>query len=61
MHGITLTHAPADWEVLQQTDGAAEVTLKGSYVVHPAAVEVGVEHVRSCGNQIIPALSPGLK
>lgn len=46
MHGITLTAAPSDWEILQQTDGAAAVTLKGSYTVHPAAKEVGVEHVR---------------
>lgn len=46
MHGITLTCAPSDWEILQQTDGAAKVTLKGSYTVHPAAIEVGVSHVR---------------
>lgn len=43
MHGITLTGAPADWQILQQKDGFAEITLEGSYRVHPAAIEVGVE------------------
>lgn len=42
MHGITLTSAPADWEILQQKDGFAKVTIEGSYQVHPAAIEVGV-------------------
>lgn len=45
MHGITLTSAPSDWEILQQTDKKATVTLKGSFQVHPAAIQVGVDHV----------------
>ncbi|MDD4849290.1 MAG: sialate O-acetylesterase [Gemmiger sp.] len=45
MHGITLTSAPADWAILQQQAGFAEVTLRGSYCVHPAAIEVGVAQV----------------
>lgn len=42
MHGITLTSAPADWEILQQENGYAQVILAGTYEVHPAAIEVGV-------------------
>lgn len=42
MHGITLTSAPADWEILQQEDGSARVHLEGKYHVHPAAIQVGV-------------------
>lgn len=42
MHGISLTSAPADWEILQQENGSAEVKLKGTYRVHPAAIDVGV-------------------
>ena len=45
MHGITLTSAPSDWEILQQTDKKATVTLKGSFQVHPAAIQVGVDYV----------------
>ena len=45
MHGITLTKAPADWEILQQENGKASVALKGKFQVHPAAIEVGVERV----------------
>lgn len=44
MHGIVLTEAPADWQILQQQEGFASVTLKGIYKVHPAALEVGVEY-----------------
>jgi sialate O-acetylesterase len=43
MHGITLTKAPEDWEILQQEDGYARVSLEGYYIIHPAALEVGVE------------------
>ena len=43
MHGITLTSAPSDWEVLQQKDKKASVTLKGTFQVHPAAIQVGVD------------------
>ncbi len=43
MHGIILTQAPEDWEILQQKDGFAEVVLKGKFNVHPAAIKVGVE------------------
>ena len=39
MHGITLTKAPADWEILQQENGKASVALKGNFQVHPAAIE----------------------
>lgn len=46
MHGITLTERPADWEILQQTDDFASVILKGTYQVHPAAIEIGVEQVQ---------------
>lgn len=42
MHGITLTSAPADWEILQQERGYAQVVLTGTYQVHPAAIDVGV-------------------
>ncbi len=45
MHGITLTEGPCDWEILQQKEGKAEVVLKGTFCVHPAAIEVGVEKV----------------
>lgn len=45
MHGITLSKRPEDWEILQQKDGFASVILEGSYQVHPAAIEVGVEAV----------------
>ena len=45
MHGITLTKAPADWEILQQENGKASVALKGNFQVHPAAIEVGVDRV----------------
>lgn len=45
MHGITLLSAPADWEILQQEQGFAAVTLRGSFQVHPAAIQVGVAHV----------------
>lgn len=37
MHGITLTSAPSDWEVLQQKDKKASVTLKGTFQVHPGS------------------------
>lgn len=46
MHGITLTKRPSDWEILQQENGTAQVTLEGTYQVHPAAIQVGVESVR---------------
>lgn len=46
MHGITITKGPADWEIIQQQNGSANITLEGSYYVHPAAIEVGVESVR---------------
>lgn len=46
MHGITLTKSPADWEILQQTDGTAKTELEGTFQVHPAAMEVGVKKVR---------------
>lgn len=46
MHGITLIKRPSDWEILQQENGAAQVTLEGTYQVHPAAIQVGVESVR---------------
>ena len=45
MHGITLLSAPADWEIVQQENGYATITLKGSFQVHPAAIEVGVKSV----------------
>lgn len=44
MHGIVLTQAPADWQILQQQEGSAAVTLKGKYKVHSAALKVGVEY-----------------
>ena len=31
MHGITLTKAPADWEILQQENGKASVALKETF------------------------------
>lgn len=43
MHGITVTSKPEDWEILQQKEGSATVTIAGTYQVHPAAIEVGVE------------------
>jgi len=45
MHGITLTKAPADWEILQQENGKASVALKGENFQGfiRAAIEVGVE------------------
>lgn len=43
MHGITLLKAPTDWEIFQQENGYAKVRLEGSYVVHPSALNVGVE------------------
>ena len=46
MHGITLTTRPSDWEIIQQENGFGSVLLEGSYQVHPAAIEVGVENVR---------------
>ncbi|MGI6107020.1 MAG: sialate O-acetylesterase [Lachnospiraceae bacterium] len=46
MHGITLTEAPADWEILQQESGSAKAVLAGHFQVHPAAIEVGVACVR---------------
>ncbi len=42
MHGISLISAPADWEILQQENRSAKVSLKGTYQVHPAAIDVGV-------------------
>ncbi len=45
MHGITLLSAPSDWEIIQQENGYGHVTLKGSFQVHPAAIQVGVEKV----------------
>lgn len=45
MHGITLLSAPSDWEIIQQDNGYGSVTLKGSFQVHPAAIQVGVEKV----------------
>lgn len=45
MHGITLTQAPADWEIIQRADGYGTVRLAGHFQVHPAAIEVGVEKV----------------
>lgn len=42
MHGITLTSGPADWEIVQQENGLAQIELAGSFQVHPAAIEVGV-------------------
>ncbi len=46
MHGVTLTSAPADWEIIQQENGYAQVILEGTYRVHPAAIEVGVACAR---------------
>ncbi len=46
MHGITLTKAPSDWEILQQEDGSARAVLAGHFQVHPAAIQVGVAKVR---------------
>jgi sialate O-acetylesterase len=46
MHGITLTKHPADWEIVQQKNGFAEVVLEGCFQVHPAAMAVGVKKVR---------------
>lgn len=43
MHGITLTSAPADWEIFQQEKGSAVIHLEGSYQVHPAAIQAGVK------------------
>lgn len=43
MHGITLLKGPADWEILQQENGYTKVRLEGTYLVHPAALNVGVE------------------
>lgn len=43
MHGITLTKSPTDWEIIQHEDGYAKIKLEGSYQVHKAAIEVGVE------------------
>lgn len=43
MHGITLTYAPLDWEIIQQENGTGRVKLAGKFNVHPAAIEVGVE------------------
>lgn len=37
MHGITLTKAPADWEILQQENGKASVALKGKFQVSPGS------------------------
>ena len=42
MHGVNLISAPEDWEILQQEKGSAQVKLKGTYQVHPAAINVGV-------------------
>ncbi len=46
MHGVTLQSAPADWEILQQENGAAKVKLTGTFQVHPAAIKVGVLRAR---------------
>lgn len=46
MHGITLTSAPSDWEVIQQENGYGQVTLSGVFQVHPAAIQVGVRAVQ---------------
>lgn len=62
MTGVIIEQAPADWEILQQRNGAAEVNLSGSYSVPQAALNVGVDHavpmvrvVRESDNfQIIP-------
>ena len=62
MHGITLLSAPADWEIVQQENGYATITLKGSFRVHPAAIEVGVKSVtpiaRVMSEQDNSAVSP---
>ena len=48
MHGITLTYAPLDWEIIQQENGTGRVKLAGNkFNVHPAAIEVGVESATS--------------
>lgn len=43
MHGVTILAGPSDWEILQQEKGYAQITLKGTYKVHSAALEVGVQ------------------
>ena len=48
MYGIALRERPDDWSVLQQRDGMAKAHLSGSFSVHPAALQVGVEQVTPC-------------
>ena len=45
MYGITLISRPSDWEIIQQKEGKGSVFLNGKFSVHPAALEVGIEHV----------------
>ncbi|MCR5717364.1 MAG: sialate O-acetylesterase [Lachnospiraceae bacterium] len=46
MHGIELTKRPADWEILQQENGSATVTLEGKFQVIKDAIDVGVASAR---------------
>lgn len=42
-HGVTITKSPMDWEIVQQINGFAKIQIEGTYEVHKAALEVGVE------------------
>lgn len=42
IHGLTITEGPEDWQILQHQGGSATVRLKGTWQLHPEAIEIGV-------------------
>ena len=44
MTGAFIKQGPADWTVLQQENGKADITLSGTFCVPQTALNVGVDH-----------------
>ncbi len=43
MHGVFITEGPLDWQIFQQDEGKACVTLSGTFNAPQAAIDIGVE------------------
>lgn len=44
MIGVLIEQGPADWTILQQENGKADITLSGTFSVPVEALNVGVDH-----------------
>lgn len=41
-HGATILNGPQNWQILQQSNGKARLSLSGTWCVHPEALTVGI-------------------